>query len=160
MAPYYYSPLLSSSHIRVIKIAHDDTSPDAPLRCTIHQIELSEEDPPVYSALSYTWGSNADTQPLLCANEGRPDAVRELRITTNLAEALRVVIEKGPSQNVSTAWDWEDKEKRVQEIEEPPKEQDFYLWVDQICINQGDDDERAAQVGMMDLIYRRMSSIL
>jgi hypothetical protein len=35
----------------------------------------------------------------------------------------------------------------------------FYLWVDAICINQGDTTERSAQVNLMDQIYRQAASV-
>jgi hypothetical protein len=34
------------------------------------------------------------------------------------------------------------------------------LWVDSICINQQDDDEKSAQVEMMQQIYQRSSQVL
>ncbi|KAF2023231.1 HET-domain-containing protein, partial [Setomelanomma holmii] len=33
------------------------------------------------------------------------------------------------------------------------------IWVDRICINQSDDDERSHQVGLMGLIYRRARTV-
>jgi hypothetical protein len=40
------------------------------------------------------------------------------------------------------------------------QEQERTLWVDAICINQADDDERTHQVSQMQLIYERASSVV
>ena len=53
---------------------------------------------------------------------------KEMQITQNLAEALHMTLRTNPHE---------------------------FLWVDQICINQKDNDEKAGQVKRMALIYHR-----
>jgi hypothetical protein len=55
----------------------------------------------------------------------------EMQITQNLAEALHMTLRANPHE---------------------------FLWVDQICINQGDNEEKAGQVRKMTLIYNRKCS--
>ncbi|KAE9365706.1 hypothetical protein N431DRAFT_287711, partial [Stipitochalara longipes BDJ] len=40
------------------------------------------------------------------------------------------------------------------------EEHDMYLWVDAICINQEDLDEKAIQIGLMKLIYDNASEVV
>ncbi|KAI1378382.1 heterokaryon incompatibility protein-domain-containing protein [Hypoxylon crocopeplum] len=85
---------------------------------------------PYYEALSYTWGVPQFTEDLLI-EEGGKWAL--MRITSNLRDALfrfRLPL---------------DVRK---------------LWVDALCINQQDDEEKALQIPLMSQIYRRASAVL
>jgi len=57
----------------------------------------------------------------------------EMRVPSNLSLALHRIIAPGDSRN---------------------------LWIDQICVHQNDDEEKAAQVKMMDQIYSRADSVV
>lgn len=92
---------------------------------------------PKYVALSYTWGPPQDgiagdefSDKLPVLVNGRP-----FPVLRNLMDALCCL---------HWRWDFDDD---VQ-----------HLWVDAICINQNDLAERAAQVGIMDRIYKRAAS--
>ncbi|KAL3421145.1 ankyrin and HET domain-containing protein [Phlyctema vagabunda] len=76
-----------------------------------------------YAALSYTWGDSANTIPIILNGEQFP-------ITVNLWSALQVLRRQGREWN----------SKRL-------------LWIDAICINQIDHEERAQQVQLMKSIY-------
>jgi Heterokaryon incompatibility protein (HET) len=58
---------------------------------------------------------------------------KTLQITTTLEEALRQITAHNPN-------DW--------------------IWIDQICINQKDDNERSQQVRLMNLIYEKAQTVL
>lgn len=125
--------LPSPSSIRLLKI-HDPSHQEPSIRCTLQAFDLSES--PRYRALSYTWGSAI--RPITSEYElSSPDEPQQILcndqpflVTQNLHEALLELRHLGSP-------DW--------------------LWVDAICINQSNAEEKARQVSMMGQIY--MSSI-
>lgn len=94
---------------------------------------------PNYVALSYTWGPAHDAMPARGYDEGDKVPVllneRSFPIFPNLMDALYAL---------RRIWDFDDD---VQ-----------HLWIDAICINQQDLAERAAQVEIMNQVYKRASS--
>ncbi|PPJ51527.1 hypothetical protein CBER1_09207 [Cercospora berteroae] len=78
-----------------------------------------------YEALSYTWGSPEDPQAVQVQVK---DAIQLIAVTRNCLEAIRYLRRN-------------DKPRMV--------------WIDAICINQADLDERARQVAIMRDIYAR-----
>jgi hypothetical protein len=55
MAPYQYSPLNEDAkEVRILTLLSEESSPD--LRMQIDTAPLTAENPPVFEALSYTWG--------------------------------------------------------------------------------------------------------
>lgn len=57
----------------------------------------------------------------------------EMRVSSNLNLALHCIVVPGDSRN---------------------------LWIDQICIQQNDEEEKAAQVKMMNQVYSRANSVI
>ena len=84
----------------------------------------SLEDAPHYTYLSYVWGNPGMSQSISCDGT-------ELVITTNLSDALHVL----------------RRHHRVSTYSE-------LFWIDQICINQADIQERTQQVVLMPQIIR------
>jgi len=86
---------------------------------------VSLRSPPAFSALSYVCGSPTNTTPILVSGF-------VFNAFANLASAIA---------DVRTCWQraFPDKE--------------LFLWTDQICINQDDDDERSQQVSNMREVY-------
>jgi hypothetical protein len=101
-------------------------SPDSLVKCSLQVFELSDGQYPNYSTLSYTWGQQLRTIPILVNNE-------ELMITSALFEAIKHLQEFQRNGTVSSA----------------------YWWIDMICINQEDLLERGHQVIRMKDIFQR-----
>lgn len=78
----YHDKPLPPSHIRLLTISITD---DDQLQATITSVRFDRENPPIYSALSYVWGSAQLTTPLQCTGN------KPLYITPTLHEALRNV---------------------------------------------------------------------
>lgn len=99
-------------------------------------------EPPSYWALSYTWG---DATPTHAVNvNGQSYEVRQ-----NLYDLLRTVSMGG----------WPNVEEEFETEIGTPFHQS-YFWVDQICIDQGNHEEKSIQVHRMKYVYRRASSTI
>ncbi|RFN43849.1 heterokaryon incompatibility protein 6, or allele [Fusarium flagelliforme] len=86
-----------------------------------------------YFAVSYTWGDGLLTEDI-SINE------HPTKVTKNCLYALKQINKRHPSHECS---------------EEPT-----YLWIDSICINQADNDEKGHQVAMMGSIYAKATKVL
>lgn len=75
-----------------------------------------------HEALSYVWGGSNHKRPIYCADHGQNQGGR-LEITQNLDEALRAIRTKRSVRSI---------------------------WVDALCINQQDADERIRQIPLME----------
>ncbi|KAI1334848.1 heterokaryon incompatibility protein-domain-containing protein [Xylariaceae sp. FL0016] len=114
---------LVSPEIRLLKIKPG--GPNDLLECVLDQVPLRGDSKPFYYSLSYVWGDASKTLPILL--EGRP-----FQITTNLYAAM------------SQLRQIDDKELSYV---------DTYLWIDAICINQADFEEKSEQIPRLGEIY-------
>ena len=122
---FQYQPL-NSNEIRLLKLLSPSSNS---LSFEIKHFSLLSK--PRYAALSYTWGSPGNTNPILL--NGQHFSVRQ-----NLQDALQQI--------------------QISRLV------NHYLWVDAICINQGENDnasnERSAQITLLTQIYEQAASIL
>ena len=101
------------------------------LDCMMSTVDLDIQYPS-YHALSYCWGSPNRDVTLQCNG-------RKLGISSNLAEGLKRLHAYAVEAQSTTP---------------------TLFWVDQICINQEDNDERTQQVRMMRSIYQQSTHTL
>lgn len=147
MTTYIYEPLdYSKAQIRLLTIPKslDDAAPirislhtvsiprselKAPLESVLEGIDLnakqSDIEKPNFVALSYVWGPSNDPSQVLI--ESAPRGADTISITRNLDVALRHIRRKSGEPSV--------------------------FWIDAICIDQGNIQERSNQVALMDSIY-------
>ncbi|KAK7191622.1 hypothetical protein PSPO01_02071 [Paraphaeosphaeria sporulosa] len=124
--PYPYTALdPTKSQIRILELYSAPSSADT-LFASLKNIDLAE--PPVtFTALSYCWGPPIMDHFIVVDNYQVP-------ITKSLDSALRY-LRDFYTDGISV---WEK-----------------YLWIDQLCINQSDLDERSSQVSLMRRIYKK-----
>ncbi|KFA56397.1 hypothetical protein S40293_05043 [Stachybotrys chartarum IBT 40293] len=103
---------------------------DEPINCNLTVVNL--DDRPQYEALSYVWGKPAEASAL--KNSINLEGVN-ISVTPNLLSALH-------------------------RLRLPPSEGLRTLWVDALCINQSDLDERSQQVSIMRDIYASARHVL
>ncbi|KAM6529764.1 hypothetical protein FALCPG4_007892 [Fusarium falciforme] len=142
---YTYSSLAGKNHIRLLLLCPAST-PEAPLRGYLLPTHVDGKNPS-YAALSYCWNeciysSPVDGEPCIFLEDlpslrkryhhERTLPAKPLSLTLNLVNALRAI---------------RDDVSRIP------------IWVDQICINQADIDERSSQVALMDRIYKNASYV-
>ncbi|OCT45078.1 hypothetical protein CLCR_05995 [Cladophialophora carrionii] len=87
---------------------------------------------PSYEAISYTWGEALDEEEIIMGEEGGQSS-RKLRIRKNLYDCLKRLRQTTTSR---------------------------YLWVDAICIDQRNNNEKGAQVSIMGKIFSGAERVL
>jgi len=128
--------------------------------------------PPGYRALSYTWGTAAEAESIKIIDSNE---IYEIKLRPNLASALRQLREQ---YHVDKKL-WEQRKKhprptsrpvRVSTLVHPALAPDpgpqpvgeaphLNLWVDAICMDQKDDDEKSGQIPRMSDIYMRAQEV-
>ncbi|KAF3062484.1 Phenylacetaldehyde dehydrogenase [Daldinia childiae] len=104
------------------------------LRCQLRVVDLDENPRPKFIALSYVWGQVSSKEPrtIRC---GRHSKI----ITDNCWEALSQLRDSpDPDRNIDGS---------------------ITLWVDAICINQADEEEKLHQIRLMGDIYSQAASV-
>ncbi|TVY20919.1 Heterokaryon incompatibility protein 6, OR allele [Lachnellula arida] len=136
MNDFVYKPLLNGD-IRLINLlpgSGNDT-----IKLLISHQAFPETLRPEYEALSYVWGTFENAGSVGIRQESRDESKidhhrwHELTVTQNLEVALR---------NLRLP-----RETRQ-------------IWVDALCINQKDKDEKGVEVARMGIIYRHAKSVI
>lgn len=118
---------ISSNHIRLLRPASfGQMTSTSRLDFTVETFTTART--PLYTAVSYAWGSGASSQTIYL--NGQRFAVRP-----NLWTCLHYLVQL--YRNAGYLHEWSR------------------LWVDAICINQSDDKEKSEQVRAMDKIFSR-----
>ncbi|KAF5658716.1 het-6OR heterokaryon incompatibility (het-6OR allele) [Fusarium heterosporum] len=104
---------------------------DSRLSCRLYTTII--ENPSPYIALSYVWGDGQKCKSIWAIDASDTCEESSIPITESLQTALRHL-------------------RRSDKI--------ITLWIDQICINQADNDEKGEQVGMMGSLYSRATQVL
>lgn len=127
---YSAIPIDNPTTIRAIRLLAPAEEGGDQLKCEIRAIRLDQR--PEYTALSYTWG-----HPILDSHTSSLEADVPPRIVCN-----------GVALNVT---------ENLHECLAHMSCDDFFLgtelWIDALCINQRNDDERSEQVNLMSEIY-------
>ncbi|KAI2780409.1 heterokaryon incompatibility protein-domain-containing protein [Daldinia loculata] len=128
---YQYQSLETTTHLRILRLSQGE--PEDPLhgRLLIASIEITRTMLE-YEAISYTW-----------ANEAGDSRTRRLLYLDNNWYRLPIT---------------ENCEAALRRFRDRKKAR--FLWVDSVCINQEDADERCKQVGLMPEIYSRAQKVL
>ncbi|KAH6844699.1 heterokaryon incompatibility protein-domain-containing protein [Chaetomium sp. MPI-CAGE-AT-0009] len=183
--PYTYTPLSSPRHIRLIRIlTYDPVLSQLYITLTEHPIDSITHR---FTALSYTWGSaiepfDINPTPALAPSPDNvelivvpPDAfktfrrrddlattegslldaytpdLRSLPVTGNLSDFLRAYLAGFPHRHLRP---------RTADGGRLSFDQVAQLWVDAVCIDQGNADEKAAQIPLMGEVYSLSGRVL
>jgi hypothetical protein len=119
-------------------------------------VTFDVEDAPPFIALSYTWGPPNNKAPdketvtgqssrsgnYHVGENGAAEEIQvnglELRVTQNLYDALKCM---------------------AMRCKNCPSAQTEFFWIDTICINQDDTEEKSAQVSLMGQIYSKAKMV-
>ncbi|KAK0651079.1 heterokaryon incompatibility protein-domain-containing protein [Cercophora newfieldiana] len=126
-----YPPLnYEAQEIRVLVVEAGE--PDAEIKAQFEHVSLRGSDTQIskFDALSYCWGEpTAQTDITLMTGENQEST---LPISPSVKRAIR----------------------RLRKPDAP-----LYIWIDAVCINQADLEERANQVALMGRIYSRANEV-
>ncbi|EGO56402.1 hypothetical protein NEUTE1DRAFT_23962, partial [Neurospora tetrasperma FGSC 2508] len=148
---YPYQPLLSENHIRLLllePLAPSSTQKSQPICATLHQVELDSKSLSTrpYKALSYEW---------VVRNE---QSGHEWRVHEEQNEVNPTILLDGHivhiGENLYNALG------SIRRLKGAIGGSDLWLWVDALCINQGDVQERGHQVRLMKRIYETAEMVL
>ncbi|KAK8108448.1 hypothetical protein PG984_014249 [Apiospora sp. TS-2023a] len=133
---YPYEPLKTSTSIRLLYVERNKTSAYATPLYRFVETDLDNHDGPDYVCLSYTWDAaipGGDDHPgsasLIEIENAASKAVFKLAVRPNLGDFLDQLVR---SRHIAG---------------------NVYIWIDALCVNQGDLGERACQVGLMRRVY-------
>ena len=144
--PFEYSPL-TAGYIRLITNLSVSSSPstgDDKIKCTLDEVDLGTG--PNYNCLSYTWEEPLYQKYLLI-----PRIYKDVQypiecngqafsITENLRDAL---VEIGKSRGGGEDLQRQDK-----------------IWIDAVCIDQKNEEEKIIQINMMSQIYANAQNVV
>lgn len=136
---YGFVSLQQDVHQFRLLSVYDEDSEDQPLRCKLEVFE--QVSPPPYIALSYVWGESTAEHLLTCNESG------VVAITHNLHEALKRIRHL-------------QHQRKFPFVDVKDGSTINYVWIDAICINQKDLEERRTQVLMMRRIYEQASKTI
>lgn len=156
MSRFIYLPLdTARKELRLVNLLPGPFDTD--IQVEILHTKLSEEYQPDYDALSYVWGSTEDPETIAVAYRnglGEPGRARQSRSTSvpesssrtgdNPVHEVLLV-----TQNLSTA---------LRYLRRPSTER--VIWIDAICINQDDIQERSIEIARMGLIYKKARRVI
>ena len=144
MSRYKYTPLDSQSQqIRLMSLASgmfDDN-----IYVSLRTVALTQDNPPEYEALSYTWGSTENRPDVSVVPDIGTDGIWKPLAALNMELSGRLAV----TQNLAQA---------LRYLRQPA--QPRTLWIDAICINQEDVKERGQQVERMGDVYRSARQVL
>lgn len=142
---YVYEPLPDAHHFRLLELCPGKWG--SRLECVISTHVFDEYNVPLYRALSYTWMESKYDR--LIISEKSTEESRSLRDRYSIRHPVWC---GGRRLLVST--NLRDALRQVRHETLPIR-----LWIDAICINQEDLDERSRQVLLMSRIYHSAQSI-
>lgn len=149
MATAYQYPKLPPDSIRLLRL-QPHRNPNAPIRCTLFDCPLLQTHDQVtfspYEALSYVWGSTDNPQSII---------VRDCPISYDDDDESPAT---APAKKVGTLSVTRNLHEALVQLRD--RFIDRVLWIDAICINQADLDERSCQVASMARIYAIASRVL
>jgi hypothetical protein len=135
--PLVFEPL-GISEIRLVRFTKDSKTPDQ-VQLQLERFQI--ENVPSFVALSYVWGDSKDSHAVSINN-------RSFGVTKNLFQALAHIYDLLPYS-----------EQGIREASDTGQDE-LFLWIDAICINQENVYEKSLQIPKMTKIYSSAYTVL
>lgn len=152
---YRLLPLPSPTSIRLLSLVMNPESKIVECTLDVHDLHSA----PQFAALSYTWGKQSDEECTISCNK-----INGVQVGPNLREALlrlrrpsQIVIKPSASMSPDATPDFfgpecHDDTQTGYRIRR--------LWIDSLCIDQKDNEEKAQQVRLMGNIYSQAVRVI
>jgi hypothetical protein len=152
-----YSPL-QGSEIRLISVQR--ARPDGVLRCNLFHAPLTKGLE--FHALSYTWG-NLNRKQKIMVNDQPLEVNENLYNFFTQIWKTKDLFTRGEEVSVEQSIDGMFRREYLsiyrEEISLTPSTEALHWWIDAICINQEDIDEKNEQVPRMGQVYSSASQV-
>ena len=172
LSDFAYDPLLNAHLIRILEIGTEPGCLQAPpepyhtfdpedvVVCKLHTVDLNLSES--YDALSYTWGdplsvyqSKEDAERASVVHKTKVPIIcndRIVEVGVNLYNALSLLRTclRGPGYTLDNLHPDFEARPFVRR----------YVWIETICIDQGNVTERNSHVQIMDKIYRGAGAVI
>ncbi|KAI1174965.1 heterokaryon incompatibility protein-domain-containing protein [Nemania sp. FL0916] len=150
MSSFNYPPLTTEEDaIRVLKLEPGGHFSD-PLVGTLTQVAFGER--PKYVAISYTWGDPYPDRSWELSSSGRKPPKRKSPMPKRKSITTSITVNTEPLQISCNLY------LALRHLRSSTHS--ITLWVDAICINQADTDERNHQVSLMSFIFTRATMVV
>lgn len=149
----YQYKSLRKGHIRLVCIRPGRWTD--PISCDILHTPLDGRESRYYEALSYAWGVTRSRWAINCGNSGIL-----VSATINCIQAIRRLRYQNCKRS---AFDWHfpyNKRNTHYSILRPNLNYYRLVWIDALCINQTDSNERNEQVRLMGTIFRNAARVI
>ena len=147
---------LGENEIRLLRLHAAESSTDT-IVCSFKTVNLNNLHQ-VYDALSYTWGTEEPTQKIVLHTRWvRSNTTGKARLK-NLAQKLSADEDGIIKSKVYVRPNLEDVLRQFRGTD--AHQEDLFLWVDAMCIDQEDEKEKSEQVAKMAEIYSKARDVL
>ncbi|KAL1641061.1 hypothetical protein SLS58_006333 [Diplodia intermedia] len=126
--------------------------PHEPIICQLRTSRLDKEEK-TYEALSYVWGDDRHEFDIRVGE-------KRLSVTHNLHTALRHLRREDKGEGEGGGEGGGKSEGERQGEREGERQGKRTMWIDALCINQGNQDEKEAQLAIMPDIYNRAERVV
>ncbi|CAI9630293.1 unnamed protein product [Alternaria burnsii] len=151
---YQYQSLPSPTCIRLLELL--PTASNGVIRCSLKTTEL--EDAPSFKALSYTWGSSRTSIPPTSTHGGTgPKSLLTTRV--NSARQHTIICDDRFVKVNSNLWDALLMLSNAVNMPHMPKTPTYY-WIDFLCVNQTNIEERNVQVASMADVFKKADGVV
>lgn len=137
-----------AKYMRLLEVLDDNYSKSIKVRCKLTTWPIDSMPP--YHAISYTWGDPKSNTQILMNN-------KTLEVRTNCEFALKQAYWYRKSRSYFYR-------KRQSHLYRETKSEWYtksrYFWLDALCIDQSNLNEKSKQVAMMGSIYKKASHVL
>ena len=143
---FKYKPL-GEGQIRILRLHAAESSTDT-IECSLDAYD-TDELRNQYDALSYTWGNEEPTQKILLRTSQEPTT------GTGRARFQSAIRQTIPNKRFYIRPNLEDALRQFRDNQD-----DLLLWIDAICIDQANIEEKSIQVARMAEIYSKARDVL